>query len=91
MDFNGKKAISGGTTANLVSRELNIPIKTNINLSVGKLPAISYMEGIDLVTEGILTLTKACEYLDTGEFQDYNLPKEMIDEIMPLITKPNVE
>ena len=70
MDFNGKKAISGGTTANLVSRELNIPIKTNINLSVGKLPAISYMEGIDLVTEGILTLTKACEYLDTGEFQD---------------------
>ena len=70
MDFNGKKAISGGTTANLVSRELNIPIKTNINLSAGKLPAISYMEGIDLVTEGILTLTKACEYLDTGEFQD---------------------
>ena len=70
MDFNGKKAISGGTTANLVSRELNIPIKTNINLSAGKLPAISYMEGIDLATEGILTLTKACEYLDTGEFQD---------------------
>ncbi len=70
MDFNGKKAISGGTTANLVSRELNISIKTNINLSAGKLPAISYMEGIDLVTEGILTLTKACEYLDTGEFQD---------------------
>lgn len=70
IDFNGKKAISGGTTANLVSRELNIPIKTNINLSVGKLPAISYMEGIDLVTEGILTLTKACEYLDAGEFED---------------------
>lgn len=67
IDFNGKKAISGGTTANLVSRELNIPIKTNINLSIGKLPAISYMEGIDLVTEGILTLTKACEYLETGE------------------------
>lgn len=67
IDFNGKKAISGGTTANLVSRELNIPIKTNINLNIGKLPAISYMEGIDLVTEGILTLTKACEYLETGE------------------------
>lgn len=70
MDFNGKKAISGGTTANLVSRELNIPIKTNLNLSVGKLPAISYMDGIDLVTEGILTLTKACEYLETGKLED---------------------
>ena len=28
---------------------------------------------------------------DTGEFQEYNLPKEMIDEIMSLITRPNVE
>lgn len=28
---------------------------------------------------------------DAGEFQEYNLPKEMIDEIMPLITRPNVE
>lgn len=82
IDFNGKKAISGGTTANLVSRELNIPIKTNINLSVGKLPAISYMEGIDLVTEGILTLTKACEYLETGELEDDaagSLVKFMLD------------
>ena len=28
---------------------------------------------------------------DAGEYQDYNLPKEMIDEIMSLITRPNVE
>lgn len=82
MDFNGKKAISGGTTANLVSRELNIPIKTNINLNIGKLPAISYMEGIDLVTEGILTLTKACEYLESGEVENDaagDLVKFMLD------------
>ena len=82
IDFNGKKAISGGTTANLVSRELNIPIKTNINLNIGKLPAISYMEGIDLVTEGILTLTKACEYLETGEVNNDaagDLVKFMLD------------
>lgn len=82
IDFNGKKAISGGTTANLVSRELNIPIKTNINLNIGKLPAISYMEGIDLVTEGILTLTKACEYLETGEVENDaagDLVKFMLD------------
>ncbi len=38
--------------------------------------------------------SKICNFSikdDTGEFQDYNLPKEMIDEIMPLITRPNVE
>lgn len=69
-NFNGKKAICGGTTANLVSRELNIPIKTNISLNVGKLPAISEMDGIDLVTEGILTLTKTCDDLEKQEFED---------------------
>ena len=38
--------------------------------------------------------SKICNFSikdDAGEFQDYNLPKEMIDEIMPLITRPNVE
>lgn len=65
--FKGKKAICGGTTANLISRELKIPIKTQISLNCGKLPSVSFMEGIDLVTEGILTLTKTCEYLENGE------------------------
>lgn len=37
---------------------------------------------------------KVCNFLLTdemGEVQEYNLPKEMIDEIIPLITRPNVE
>ena len=67
--FQGKKAICGGTTANLVSRELNLPITTSINLNTGKLPAISFMDGIDLITEGILTLTKACDDLEGGNFE----------------------
>ena len=61
-----KKAICGGTTANLISRELQIPVKCNITRSVGKLPAVSSMEGVDLVTEGILTLTRTIEYLENG-------------------------
>lgn len=66
-NFNGKKAIAGGTTANLVARELNLEIESNRNINSGKLPAISYIQGIDLVTEGILTLTKTAEYLENGE------------------------
>lgn len=63
---NAKKAICGGTTANLISRELKIPVHCENVRSVGKLPAVSQMEGIDLVTEGILTLTKTLEYLENG-------------------------
>lgn len=65
-DFNGKKAICGGTTANLVSRELCRVIKSETSISVGNLPSCSHMDGFDLVTEGILTLTKTLEYLETG-------------------------
>ena len=65
-NFKGKKAICGGTTANLISRELNRPITMDTTISIGKLPSCSYMEGVDLVTEGILTLTKALEYLEAN-------------------------
>jgi hypothetical protein len=69
-DFNGKKAVCGGVTANLISRELNIPISTDLSSNSGKLPSISYMGGIDLVTEGILTLTKTRDDLEEGKFSD---------------------
>ena len=67
MEFKGKKAISGGTTANIISRELNIPIIAEMSLNARKLPGLSKMEGVDLVTEGILTLTKTLEYLESGK------------------------
>lgn len=69
-NFKGKKAIAGGTTANLVARELNLEIVSNTDISNGRLPGISFMDGVDLVTEGILTLSKTAEYLETGMFQD---------------------
>ena len=65
-NFKGKKAICGGTTANLISRELDRPITMDTTISIGKLPACSFMDGVDLVTEGILTLTKTLEYLEAG-------------------------
>ena len=70
MDFKGKKAISGGTTANIISRELNIPVVADMSTNRGKLPGLLKMDGVDLVTEGILTLTKTLEYLQSGESED---------------------
>lgn len=67
MNFKGKKAISGGTTANIISRELNIPVIAKLSMNAGKLPGLSEMKGVDLVTEGILTLTKTLEYLESGK------------------------
>ncbi|HSV87073.1 MAG TPA: SpoIIE family protein phosphatase [Bacteroidales bacterium] len=63
-DFEGKKIICGGTTASIIGHELNITIKDSLNFEDPDLPPVSYMEGIDLVTEGILTLSKVSEILD---------------------------
>jgi len=76
--FNGKKAICGGTTANLLSRELNRPVETDRIISVGSLPACSSMDGVDLVTEGILTLTKTLEYLELGVDTDDNAGVKLV-------------
>lgn len=65
-EFEGKKIICGGTTAQIISRETGYSIKTDINTFERELPPISTMEGIDLITEGILTLSKL-ERLLAGE------------------------
>ena len=62
-DFEGKKVISGATTGDIISRELNLEIEDSFEFTDPDLPPISYMEGADLVTEGILTLSKVNEIL----------------------------
>ncbi|MDR2898008.1 MAG: stage II sporulation protein E, partial [Spirochaetaceae bacterium] len=54
--FTGKKVVSGGTTATIISRELDRRIKVNMKSFSKKVPPWSEMEGADLVTEGIITL-----------------------------------
>ena len=81
-NFKGKKAICGGTTANLISRELNRPITMDTTISIGKLPSCSYMDGVDLVTEGVLTLTKTLEYLESGTSDIDNAAGKLVNFLL---------
>ncbi len=63
-DYKGKVIISGGTTAQIVARELKREIITRIDKDLNGLPPDSEMEGVDLVTEGILTIGKVSGYLE---------------------------
>ncbi|MFO7849099.1 MAG: SpoIIE family protein phosphatase [Spirochaetia bacterium] len=65
--FQGKIIICGGTTANIISRELGRKIKTDITSLDSELPPTSKMEGIDLVTEGIFTLERTAKLLEQEE------------------------
>lgn len=59
----GKKIICGGTTAQIVSRITGKKLDMGIEKPAQGVPPTSGMKGIDLVTEGIVTLGTAIEYM----------------------------
>ena len=64
MNFNGRKIVSGGTTAQIFSRELERKITVDLGNWDREIPPCSKMEGLDLVTEGMLTLNRAAVELE---------------------------
>lgn len=71
----GKHIISGGTTASIAADWLHKPLIQDNDIPRGAdIPPIASLEGVDLVTEGVLTmsrvLTNAQDYLDKNELYD---------------------
>jgi hypothetical protein len=62
-DFEGKKIICGATTADILARELKQEITDETEFHDPDLPPVSNMPGIDLITEGMLTLNKVIQIL----------------------------
>lgn len=57
MSATGKKIVCGGTTSKVVARVLNEKIDVEMKYFDENVPPIGYIKGIDLVTEGVLTLS----------------------------------
>lgn len=62
----GKHIICGGTTASIAAKYLGKTVKTNMNFVASDVPPTAEIEGVDLVTEGVITVNKVLEYA-----QDY--------------------
>ena len=58
-----KKIVAGGTSANIAARVLGRKIVTNLNFTDPAIPPTAQIRGIDLVTEGVLTINRALEIL----------------------------
>jgi hypothetical protein len=82
--YQGKVILCGGTTADIVARELNKTIVDELIFEDPELPPESFLEGIDLVTEGILTLQKVSEILKTYN-NSVKLGKGPADKIVKLL------
>jgi hypothetical protein len=66
QNFDGRKVICGGTTAGIVSRLLGRPVTMDLKNLDPEIPPPAVMEGVDLVTEGTVTLAKVAEMLERG-------------------------
>jgi hypothetical protein len=64
--FRGTVAICGGTTANIISRLLERPVRMRLDNVDPEIPPAAYMDGINVVTEGTLTLGRVATLLESG-------------------------
>lgn len=64
MKTSGRKVICGGTTANIIAKALNKEIKVILNNNKDNVPPKGEIEGVDLVTEGVITLSKVVEVFE---------------------------
>lgn len=71
LNGDSKKVVCGGTSSLIVARYLNKEVKTIFDYPDNDLPPIGYIDGINLTTEGVLTLRKLLnlsdKYLSTND------------------------
>lgn len=58
----GKHIVCGGTTSSIAAKYLGKPVKASLNFERSDVPPIAEIEGVDLVTEGVITINKVIEY-----------------------------
>lgn len=60
----GKHIICGGTTSSIAAKYLGKPLKASLSFERSDVPPIAEIEGVDLVTEGVITINKVIEYAE---------------------------
>lgn len=70
----GKHIVCGGTTSSIAAKYLGKPVRATLNFEHSDVPPIAEIEGVDLVTEGVITINKVIEYakdaLSSNELYD---------------------
>ena len=58
----GKHIVCGGTTSSIAAKYLGKPLRASLNFESADVPPTAELEGVDLVTEGVITINKVLEY-----------------------------
>ena len=86
----GKHIICGGTTSSIAAKYLGKPLKASLTFESSDVPPIATIDGVDLVTEGVITMNKVIEYAkdylgDNKLFEHWNFQKDGASQICRLL------
>ncbi len=77
----GKHIICGGTTSSIAAKYLGKPLRPSLNFAGSDLPPTAELEGVDLVTEGVITVNRVLEYArdylaDNAMYETWNFGRD---------------
>ncbi len=77
----GKHIICGGTTSSIAAKYLGKPLRASLNFVQSDLPPTAELEGVDLVTEGVITINRVLEYArdylaDNEKYEIWNFGRD---------------
>ena len=77
----GKHIICGGTTSSIAAKYLGKPVRASLTFERSDVPPIATIEGVDLVTEGVITMNKVITYAkdylgNNALYEDWNFKKD---------------
>ena len=77
----GKHIVCGGTTSSIAADYLGKPLRVSLKFERSDIPPIAQIEGVDLVTEGVITVNKVIEYAkdalgDNELYEEWNFKRD---------------
>ena len=77
----GKHIVCGGTTSSIAAKYLRKPLKASLNFEQSDIPPIAEIEGVDLVTEGVITINRVLEYAkdyldENKKYEDWSFKRD---------------
>lgn len=86
----GKHIVCGGTTSSIAAKYLGKPLKPSLNFEASDVPPTAELEGVDLVTEGVITVNKVLSYArdylkDNKSYEVWSLKRDGASQISRLL------
>ena len=77
----GKHITCGGTTSSIAAKYLGKTVRASLSFERSDIPPIAEIEGVDLVTEGVITVNRVLEYAkdylgDNEKYEEWSFKRD---------------